>query len=212
MLNKETLKSENKKEAKGHKTEFQLRAKPEGTTTVIDVARTAKVVKGGKRFGFRALIVVGDGNGKVGVAIGKANQVQFAVSKAEFQARKQTIKFPIVNETIPHEVIGKFGASSVWMKPAAPGTGVIAGAGVRLIMEAAGIKNVLAKSIGSTNACNMAYATIDAFKQLKSKKSVLINRGKITAEAPKAPEAAKETAQAAQTPAEAVKEPAKAGE
>ncbi len=222
MLNKETLKSENRKEAKGHKTEFQLRAKPEGTTTVIDVARTAKVVKGGKRFGFRALVVVGDGNGKVGVAIGKANQVQFAVSKAEFHARKQSIKFPIVNDTIPHEVIGKFGASSVWMKPAAPGTGVIAGAGVRLIMEAAGIKNILAKSIGSTNACNMAYATLEAFKQLKSKKAVMTSRGKFTEEAPKAPEAQKEiketaenTAAAATAPVTetAVKEPAiEAGE
>ncbi len=192
MLNKETLKGENRKEAKGHKTEFQLRAKPEGTTTVIDVARTAKVVKGGKRFGFRALVVVGDGNGKVGVAIGKANQVQFAVSKAEFQARKQSIKFPIVNNTIPHEVIGKFGASSVWMKPAAPGTGVIAGAGVRLIMEAAGIKNILSKCIGSSNACNTAYATLEAFKQLKNKKAVMISRGKITEETPKTAQAHKE--------------------
>lgn len=181
MLNNETPKSENKREAKGHKTEFQLRAKPEGTTTVIHVARTAKVVKGGKRFGFRALVVVGDGNGKVGVAIGKANQVQFAVSKAEFQARKSSIKFPIVNDTIPHEVLGKFGSSSVWMKPAAPGTGVIAGAAVRLILEAAGIKNILSKSIGSTNSCNLAYATMEALKMLKSKDAVLTSRGKQTA-------------------------------
>lgn len=107
MLNKETPKSENKKEAKGQRTEFQMRPKAEGVTTVIQVARTAKVVKGGKRFGFRALVVVGDGNGKVGVSIGKANQVQFAVSKAEFHARRHTVKFPIVNDTIPHEVIGK---------------------------------------------------------------------------------------------------------
>lgn len=201
MLSKETPKSENKREAKGQKTEFQLRSKQEGATTVIQVARTAKVVKGGKRFGFRALVVVGDGNGKVGVAIGKANQVQFAVSKAEFQAKKSFIKFPIVNDTIPHEVIGKFGASSVWMKPAAPGTGVIAGAGVRLVLEAAGIKNILAKSLGSTNACNLVYATIQALEQLKSKESVMVNRGKAAA----APAVAV-APQAAAAPAAEVKE------
>jgi small subunit ribosomal protein S5 len=179
MLNKETPKSENKREAKGQKTEFQLRPKAEGTTTVIQIARTAKVVKGGKRFGFRALVAVGDGNGKVGVAIGKANQVQFAVSKAEFQARKSAVKFPVVNNSIPHEIIGKYGSASVWMKPAAPGTGVIAGAGVRLILEAAGIKDILSKSLGSTNACNLAYATMEALKQLKSKSVVMASRGKI---------------------------------
>lgn len=190
MLNKETPKSENKKEAKGQRTEFQMRPKAEGVTTVIQVARTAKVVKGGKRFGFRALVVVGDGNGKVGVSIGKANQVQFAVSKAEFHARRHTVKFPIVNDTIPHEVIGKFGSASVWMKPAAPGTGVIAGAGVRLVLEAAGIKNILAKSLGSTNACNLAYATMKALEQLKSKEAVLAQRGKsVEAAAPAAAEA-----------------------
>jgi small subunit ribosomal protein S5 len=183
MLNKETPKSENKNDGRGLTTEFQLRPKQEGTTTVIQVARTAKVVKGGKRFGFRALVAVGDGNGKVGVAIGKANQVQFAVSKAEFHARRSTVKFPIVNDTIPHEIIGKFGSASVWMKPAAPGTGVIAGAGVRLVLEAAGIKNILAKSLGSTNACNLAYATMEALKQLKSKETVLVNRGKSKTEA-----------------------------
>ena len=190
MLNKETPKSENKKEAKGQRTEFQMRPKAEGVTTVIQVARTAKVVKGGKRFGFRALVVVGDGNGKVGVSIGKANQVQFAVSKAEFHARRHTVKFPIVNDTIPHEVIGNFGSASVWMKPAAPGTGVIAGAGVRLVLEAAGIKNILAKSLGSTNACNLAYATMKALEQLKSKEAVLAQRGKsVEAAAPAVAEA-----------------------
>jgi small subunit ribosomal protein S5 len=188
MLNKEAPnKGENKKEAKGQRTEFQLRPRQEGTTTVIQVARTAKVVKGGKRFGFRALVAVGDGNGKVGVAIGKANQVQFAVSKAEFQARKSTVKFPVVNNTIPHEIIGKYGSASVWMKPAAPGTGVIAGAGVRLILEAAGIKDILSKSLGSNNACNLAYATMEALKQLKNKETVLAGRGKVKeAAAPKA--------------------------
>ncbi len=201
MLNKETPKSENRKEAKGQRTEFQMRPKAEGVTTVIQVARTAKVVKGGKRFGFRALVVVGDGNGKVGVSIGKANQVQFAVSKAEFHAKRHTIQFPIVNDTIPHEVIGKFGSASVWMKPAAPGTGVIAGAGVRLVLEAAGIKNILAKSLGSTNACNLAYATMNALEQLKSREAVLAQRGK-TVEAP-APAAAPEVAAEEKTQAAA---------
>lgn len=188
-MSNETLKSDNKREAKGKRAEFQ-RAKPvqEGKTTVIHVARTAKVVKGGKRFGFRALVVVGNGLGKVGVAIGKANQVQLAIAKAESHARKHMITFPIVGETIPHEVIGKFGAASVWMKPAAPGTGVIAGSGTRLLFEAAGIKDVLAKSLGSTNPCNLVYATMEAFKMLKNKDAVAALRGKAApaVEAPKA--------------------------
>ena len=187
------------KEAKGKKAEFH-KAKPaaEGKTTVINVARTTKVVKGGKRMGFRALVVVGNGQGKVGVAIGKANQVQAAIAKAETHARKHMITFPIVGDTIPHEVIGKFGAASVWMKPAAPGTGVIAGSGARLLFEAAGIKDVLAKSLGSTNPCNLVYATMEAFKQLKSKETVNILRGKAeapaAAEAPKADEKTEEKA------------------
>ena len=190
MSNETLVKSDNRKEAKGKRAEFQ-KARPlaEGKTTVIHVARTAKVVKGGKRFGFRALVVVGNGMGKVGGAIGKANQVQLAIAKAESHARKHMITFPIVGETIPHETIGKFGASSVWMKPAAPGTGVIAGSGVRLLFEAAGIKYVPAKSLGSCNPCNLVYATMEAFKQLKSKEVVNVIRGKAekaAAEAPKA--------------------------
>lgn len=194
------MSNEVKKEAKGKKAEFQkTRPAAEGKTTVIHIARTTKVVKGGKRMGFRALVVVGNGMGKVGVAIGKANQVQAAIAKAETHARKHMITFPIVGDTIPHEVIGKFGAASVWMKPAAPGTGVIAGSGARLLFEAAGIKDVLAKSLGSTNPCNLVYATMEAFKQLKSKEAVNVVRGKAApaAEAPKAePETATETAKA----------------
>ena len=189
------MSNEERKEAKGKKAEFH-KAKPaaEGKTTVINVARTTKVVKGGKRMGFRALVVVGNGQGKVGVAIGKANQVQAAIAKAETHARKHMLTFPIVGDTIPHEVIGKFGAASVWMKPAAPGTGVIAGSGARLLFEAAGIKDVLAKSLGSTNPCNLVYATMEAFKQLKSKEAVNVLRGKAekvetVQEAPKAEEA-----------------------
>ena len=194
MSNETLVKNENRKEAKGKRAEFQ-KARPavEGKTTVIHVARTAKVVKGGKRFGFRALVVVGNGLGKVGVAIGKANQVQLAIAKAESHARKHMISFPVVGDTIPHETIGKFGAASVWMKPAAPGTGVIAGSGVRLLFEA----DVLAKSLGSTNPCNLVYATLEAFKQLKSKEAVNVLRGKVTAEeAPKAEETKTESAKA----------------
>ena len=192
--------NEMKKEAKGKKAEFQ-KVKPasEGKTTVIHVARTAKVVKGGKRFGFRALVVVGNGEGKVGVAIGKANQVQLAIGKAEVHARKHMISFPVVGDTIPHEVIGKFGAASVWMKPAAPGTGVIAGAGVRLVFEAAGIKDVLARSLGSNNPCNLVYATLEALKMLKSKEAVNVIRGKVKPAEVKAEEAPK----AEEKPAEA---------
>ena len=198
MSNETLVKSENRKEAKGKRAEFQ-KARPavEGKTTVIHIARTTKVVKGGKRMGFRALVVVGNGMGKVGVAIGKANQVQAAIAKAETHARKHMITFPIVGETIPHEVIGKFGAASVWMKPAAPGTGVIAGSGTRLLFEAAGIKDVLAKSLGSTNPCNLVYATMEAFKQLKNKEAVNVLRGKA--------EAVKEEAPAAEQPAPAAK-------
>ena len=198
MSNETLVKNENKKEAKGKRAEFQ-KARPavEGKTTVIHIARTTKVVKGGKRMGFRALVVVGNGMGKVGVAIGKANQVQAAIAKAETHARKHMITFPIVGETIPHEVIGKFGAASVWMKPAAPGTGVIAGSGTRLLFEAAGIKDVLAKSLGSTNPCNLVYATMEAFKQLKSKEAVNVLRGKA--------EAVKEEAPAVAPAAEAAK-------
>ncbi len=192
------MSNEERKEAKGKRAEFH-KAKPaaEGKTTVINVARTTKVVKGGKRMGFRALVVVGNGQGKVGVAIGKANQVQAAIAKAETHARKHMITFPIVGDTIPHEVIGKFGAASVWMKPAAPGTGVIAGSGARLLFEAAGIKDVLAKSLGSTNPCNLVYATMEAFKQLKSKEAVNVLRGKaekVEAPAAKAVETTEEKA------------------
>jgi len=199
------LNNKENKEAKGQKAEFQLRAKPEGRTTVIHVARTAKVVKGGKRFGFRALVAVGDGNGKVGVAIGKANQVQFAVSKAEFQARKEMVEFPLLNGTIPHEIMGCFGSAKVWMKPAAPGTGVIAGAAVRLILEAAGVKNILSKSIGSTNSCNLAYATMECLKSLKSKKDVLQARGKYVEPVAEAAEETKPAEEAEEAPKAEVK-------
>ncbi len=183
-------KKEVKREAKGKKAEFPRVRPDEGTMTVVNVARTSKTVKGGKRFGFRALVVVGNGKGKVGAAIGKANQVQLAINKAESHARKHMITFPLSGETIPHETIGKFGSASLWMKPAAPGTGVIAGAGARAVFEASGIKNILAKSLGSNNACNLVYATLVALETLKSKESVDMLKGKT---APVAEAAAVET-------------------
>ncbi len=146
--------------------------------TIVCINRVAKVVKGGKRFSFSALVVVGDTRGNVGVSIGKANEVQLAIQKATTHAKKNMIKFPLVKDTIPHEIIGKFGAGRVWMKPAAPGSGVIAGGGVRAVLEAGGVKDVLTKSLGSSNNFNVVYATIEALKQLKTKEEVAKLRSK----------------------------------
>ncbi|MBI4051224.1 MAG: 30S ribosomal protein S5 [Elusimicrobia bacterium] len=146
--------------------------------TVVLINRVTKVVKGGKRFSFSSLVVVGDGQGRVGVALGKAKEVQAAIQKASARAKKNMIQFPLVQETIPHEVIGTFGSGKVWMKPAAPGSGVIAGGGVRAVVEMAGVKNILTKSLGSSNPFNMVYATIEALKLLKTKEEILKLRGK----------------------------------
>ena len=145
--------------------------------TVVSLTRTAKVVKGGKRFSFRALVVVGDTSGSVGASIGKGKQVQLAIQKAAAHARKHMKKYAIVNNTIPHETIGNFGTGEVWMKPAAPGTGVIAGGGVRAVLEAVGVKNVLTKNIGSSNPFNMVYATCAALATLYTKEDIARLRG-----------------------------------
>lgn len=147
--------------------------------TVVTINRVAKVVKGGKRFSFSALVVVGDAAGQVGYGMGKAKDVQAAILKGNAAARKALTKFPIVSEgTIPHEIVAKFGSAKVWMKPATPGTGVIAGGGVRAVLEAGGVKNVLTKSLGSTNAFNMVGATIEALKLLRTKEDIIKLRGK----------------------------------
>jgi small subunit ribosomal protein S5 len=149
---------------------------------VIEIARVAKVVKGGRTFSFRVTVVVGDNHGSVGVGVGKANSVPDAMSKALDKARKTMEKINMAGTTIPHEVIGKIAGARVLLKPASRGTGVIAGGGVRAVLEAAGVSDILTKSLGSTNVLNVVYATMDALLQLKSPKEEAARRGKNAAE------------------------------
>lgn len=145
---------------------------------VVDIGRTAKVVKGGRRFSFRAVVVVGDNKGTVGVGVGKAREVPDAVRKGTEQARKSMRLYSISGNTIPHPLIAKFGASEVMLKPATPGTGVIAGGGVRAVLECAGVRDVLTKSLGSSNKLNVVRATILALSQMKSAETEARKRGK----------------------------------
>lgn|SRR3569623_16990 len=152
-------------------SEFNLEEK------VVSVNRVTKVVKGGRNFSFAAVVVVGDGKGIVGHGLGKAKEVTNAITKGVEDAKKNLIRVPILRGTLPHSSVGKFGGGSVFLKPAAPGTGVIAGGGARIVLESAGVRNVLSKSKGSSNSHNVVKATFQALSQLRDPVTIATQRG-----------------------------------
>jgi len=154
------------------KKDIRVDEAPTINDRLISVNRVAKVVKGGRRFSFNALVAVGDGKGRVGYGLGKANDITEAIRKAGDSARKNMITVSLVKGTIPHQVIGKFGASRVLLKPASPGTGVIAGGATRAILELAGVQNILTKCIGTTNSHNVVKGTIEGLARLKTREQI----------------------------------------
>ena len=172
MAKKERKSKEREKERDERRDEFDER--------VVHLARTAKVVKGGRRFAFRAVVVVGDKQGRVGYGFGKANEVSECIRKASDASRKDMVEISLRDTTIPHEVIGEYGGGRVLLRPASPGTGIIAGGGVRAVVEAAGIKDVLAKSMGSKNQFNVVKATLAALETLRTRDEIFQLRGKKT--------------------------------
>ncbi len=169
------------RDARGSRPRERGRGDGDLQDRVVEIRRVSKVVKGGRRFNFSALVVVGDGNGRVGAGLGKANTVPAAIAKGQDRAKRNMFDVPMRNTTIPHEVLGKFESSTVLLKPASEGTGVIAGGGVRAVLELAGIKDVLTKALGSTTAVNLVQSTVEGLKSLRTKADIEQLRGvKIT--------------------------------
>ncbi len=172
----------NRRESRGERRPREEQQDDKYIEHVVKIYRVAKVVKGGRRFSFSAIVVVGDGNGHVGAAMGKASEVPDAIRKAIERAKRVMVSVPVVNTTIPHEVHGRADAAKVLLKPASLGTGIVAGGPVRAVVDAAGYKNILTKSLGSNSATNVVWATLDGLRRLKTVEELAAMRGRDVAE------------------------------